>query len=310
MPSPPWIPVSDFSFPAGWADAAQTDERARWYCQQLEEGQILFFPTPPFHLPEEERKFLLAQRPSGSRLHKNVSYRPAQDALRGFTAEEPTQSRMHQAMRNYSTQVIGFLTRFLTPYAGQWLLDYASFRPFEERGRDLPLHKRNDLLHVDAFPSRPTRGGRILRVFTNLSPDRPRVWLTTDRFGALAPRFAFQAGLRQIAADGSFLGRQFRRLGRIVGLPGAGRSPYDRFMLRFHDYLKENAAFQAGCVKTRLEFPPMGTWLVFSDGVPHTVLSGQFALEQTLLIPPSALVAAQRSPLRVLEALCGRRLAG
>jgi hypothetical protein len=23
----------------------------------------------------------------------------------------------------------------------------------EEEGRDLPLHKRNDLLHVDAFPS-------------------------------------------------------------------------------------------------------------------------------------------------------------
>ena len=183
-------------------------------------------------------------------------------------------------------------------------------RPFEEQGRDLPLHKRNDLLHVDAFPSRPTRGGRILRVFTNLSPDKPRVWLTTDRFGALAPRFAFEAGLGQIAADGSFLGRQFRRLGRLVGLPGADRSPYDRFMLRFHDYLKENAAFQADCVKTRLEFPPMGAWLVFSDGVPHAVLSGQFALEQTLLIPPSALVAAQSSPLRVLEALCGRPLAG
>jgi len=113
----------------------------------------LFFPTPPFDVPEEERQFLLAQRPSGSRLHKNVSYRPAQDVLRGFAAEEPTQSRMHQAMRNYSTQVIGFLTQFLAPCAGQWLLDYASFRPFEEQGRDLPLHKRNDLLHVDAFPA-------------------------------------------------------------------------------------------------------------------------------------------------------------
>ena len=116
-------------------------------------GKSSSSPTPPFDVSEEERKFLLAQRPSGSRLHKNVSYRPAEDVLRGFTAEEPTQSRMHQAMRNYSTQVIRFLTRFLAPYAGQWLLDYASFRPFEEQGRDLPLHKRNDLLHVDAFPS-------------------------------------------------------------------------------------------------------------------------------------------------------------
>jgi len=292
MPSPPWIPVSDFAFPAGWADAAQVDERARWYCQQLEEGQVLFFPTPPFDVPEEERQFLLAQRPSGSRLHKNVSYRPAQDVLRGFAAEEPTQSRMHQAMRNYSTQVIGFLTQFLAPYAGQWLLGYAS--PGRSKSKGATCHSTNGTICCTWMPSPADRHGVAAScLFTNLSPDKPRVWLTTE-----------------IAADGSFLGRQFRRLGRLVGLPGADRSPYDRFMLRFHDYLKENAAFQADCVKTRLEFPPMGAWLVFSDGVPHAVLSGQFALEQTLLIPPSALVAAQSSPLRVLEALCGRPLAG
>ncbi len=35
-----------------------------------------------------------------------------------------------------------------------------------------------------------------------------------------------------------------------------GRTPYDVFMLRFHDFLKENSRFQAGCPKVRLEFPP------------------------------------------------------
>ena len=71
-----------------------------------------------------------------------------------------------------------------------WSLDYASYRPEEEQSRDLSLHKRNDLLHVDAFPSRPTRGGRILRCFTNINPTRTRNWLTTDRFPALAEKFA------------------------------------------------------------------------------------------------------------------------
>jgi hypothetical protein len=229
--------------------------------------------------------------------------------LQGFSGEKPARSRMQQVMRDYSAQVLAFLARFLCPYAGKWSVDYASFRPFEEKGRELPLHKRNDLLHVDAFPSRPTRGGRILRVFTNLNPVRPRIWLTTDRFGELARRFAFDAGLEEIAAGGSFLRRQRDRLGRVFGLAGAGRSPYDRFMLGFHDYLKENAAFQGGCKKVLMEFPPMATWLVFTDGVPHAALSGQFALEQTLLIPPSALAAPQHAPIRVLEALCGQPLA-
>jgi len=88
-----------------------------------------------------------------------------------------------------------------------------------------------------------------------------------------------------------------------------GRTPYDMFMLRFHDYLKENAAFQQNWPKIRLEFPPLGTWLVFSDGVAHAVMSGQYALEQTFLIPPAALVAPQQAPCRILEVLAGRSLA-
>lgn len=62
-------------------------------------------------------------------------------------------------MGNYSKQVIQFVDQLLAPYAGHWTIDYASFRPLEEQSRDLPLHKRNDLAHVDAFPSRPTNGG-------------------------------------------------------------------------------------------------------------------------------------------------------
>src|SRR6202044_4252352 len=100
-------------------------------------------------------------------------------------------------------EVTRFLSQFLAPYAPHWTLDFASYRPLEEKGRDLPLHKRNDLMHVDAFPSRPTRGGRILRVFTNLNPTTPRVWRTTESFRALAQQYAKQAGLQEIAAKDS-----------------------------------------------------------------------------------------------------------
>ena len=86
------------------------------------------------------------------------------------------------------------------------------------------------------------------------------------------------------------------------------RSAYDKFMLRFHDYLKENEAFQKNCRKIHINFPPMATWMCYTDSVPHAVLSGQYALEQTFIIPIRAMVTPEKSPLRVLEKLAGRKL--
>ena len=240
-------------------------------------------------------------------MHKNVSYRPTEDVLRGGAGDTATVERVRVILRNYSAQLLDFLTKFLQPYAGKWIVDFSSFRPFEEERRGLPLHKRNDLLHVDAFPSRPTRGGRILRVFTNLNPAKPRVWNTTEGFEVLARRHATDAGLERIAED-SWVSRTVQDWGDKLGLRGMGRTPYDMFMLGFHDYLKENVAFQKDCPKTKLEFPPLSTWLVFTDGVAHAAMSGQYALEQTLLIPPKALVAPDYAPYRILENIAGRPL--
>ena len=304
----PWIVVEDYKRGKGWIGAEQHEARARAYCEILERGQILFFREPPFDLPTTDQQFLLQQQWSEMRMHKNVSYRPSEDLLRGAAGDRDTVSRIHSIMQNYSAQVTEFLAKFLAPYAGKWNLDFASFRPLEEEGRDLPLHKRNDLLHVDAFPSRPTYGARILRVFTNLNPSKPRIWRTTEGFEVLARRYAGGAGLQDIAEDSSFLSRTVRDLGTKLGIGIIGRTPYDMFMLRFHDYLKENSAFQENCPKIRLEFPPLSTWLVFTDGVPHAALSGQYAMEQTFLISPESLVAPQYAPYRILESLAGSSL--
>jgi 3-deoxy-D-manno-oct-2-ulosonic acid (Kdo) hydroxylase len=304
----PWIVVDDYKLPGGWVRREQRESRVRTYCELLESGQILLFRELPFHLLAEDREFLLSQEWAELRLHKNVSYRPAEDVLRGVGGKQETVERVHSILRNYSAQVIEFLTKFLSPYAGKWILDFASFRPFEEERRSLPVHKRNDLLHVDAFPSRPTRGGRILRVFTNLNPAKPRVWQTTESFETLAKRYAMEAGLGQIAQSDGFLSRTVQDWGAKLGLSSFGRTPYDMFMLRFHDFLKENHTFQANCPKNHLEFPPLATWIVFTDSVAHAVMSGQFALEQTVLLRPDALVVPKFAPYRILETLAGRSL--
>jgi hypothetical protein len=303
IPNQPFLLVEHYKLPAGWTCPQQREARARACCELLESGKILFFRELPFHFPVEDRAFLVGQEWAELRLQKNISYSPDEDVLRGVSAGAGTVERLHTILRNYSTQVAEFVKRFLLSYAVKLVLDFASFHPFEEERRGVPLQRRNDLLHVDASPSQPTRGARILRVFTNLNPTKPSVWSTAEPFESLARKHAEAAGLRQVAEDGSFSSRTVEGWGAELGFAGFGRTPYDMFMLRFHDYLKENREFQENSPKTRCEFPPFSTWLVFTDGVAHAVMSGQYVIEQTFLIRPEALVAPQHAPLQILESM-------
>jgi hypothetical protein len=278
------------------------------YRPELEAGNVLFFPSTPFRLPSEAQDFLRALDFSGGAVHKNIAYRPASDRVTGMTADPAVAERVRNIMHDYSRDVTNFASKLLPEYAQAWKLDYASFRPLEEEGRDLPLNKRNDLIHTDAFPSRPTNGDLILRVFTNIHPSKTRDWVTTDPFSLLAEKYANDAGLMQIAAKGKLRYQSARILGSF-GLPLVARSPYDRFMLRFHEYLKRNADFQENCPKYRFDFPAGSTWLTFTDVLPHSVHSGQHALEQTFIVARSSLADPESAPVAVLERLCGRPLA-
>jgi hypothetical protein len=272
--------------------------QAAWHCDQLERGKVLFFGHVPFEFPERDREFLLSQKQTGSRFHKNISYRPASGALKGVDENSPDRERMVTIMRNFSRSVTAFIAQFLSPYTSRMRLDFASFRPLEEQGRDLPLHKRNDLLHVDAFPSRPTHGARILRVFANINPAAGRVWNVGEPFHEFLPKLM---QVKRIGPSGIGLGRALAHMANKIGLPVPDRSPYDEFMLYLHDWLKENNDFQANAPKQELVFPPGSAWMVYTDGVPHAAMSGQYALEQTYIIPREALVTPQVAPCRVLE---------
>jgi len=304
------VKVEDFQYPQGWVLPATAATRPRQCCEQLEAGKVLFMDRAPYFFPQADREFLLSQRQSESRLHKNVSYRPRQDVLRGAASGGEDETRLHDIMRRYSAEVARFLGQLLQPYAAHWTLDYASYRPEEEQGRDLPVHKRNDLLHVDSFPTRPMHGRRILRCFTNINPTAPRVWHTTDEFSTLAQKYATDAGLAGFAAKGSARSNALvREVKKMFGFKGVDHSAYDRFMLRFHDYLKEKTDFQQNCPKVRIEFPPGSTWICFTDSVAHAVLSGRYALEQTFIIGLHGLVTPEKAPIRVLEKIAGSPLA-
>ena len=176
----------------------------------------------------------------------------------------------------------------------------------------MPLSKRNDLLHVDAFPTRPVFGDLILRCFTNVNSAQAREWLTSDPFVTLARHQAEKAGLPRFAnAAGSALHKLRRGATRALGkagLPLVDRSPYDAFMLHFHDWLKHNEEYQRDCPKYRFDLPPQSTWLVFTDIVPHAVLGGRLALEQTVIVSRDSLDNPMRAPSAILERIAGRSL--
>jgi hypothetical protein len=274
--------------------------------ERLERGEVLFYPQCPFPVPQgDDHQFLLDQA-LASRAHKNISYDPRTGRANGFRRDSALQAeRLRRLLADFAQDVTAWVAQALPRYAGSWRLDMVSYRPEEEATRKLRLKARNDLLHVDAFPTRPTNGWRILRCFVNINPTEPRVWVTSDPFARLLERFGAAAGLP--GAHGSDWGRRLRD--GVVRLfhPGRpARSAYDAFMLRFHDYLKANEAFQERGPKQFWKFPPGSAWLALTDTCSHAVLRGRYALEHSYFVAPQSLALPDESPAALLERACGR----
>jgi hypothetical protein len=288
----------------------QNASEATDYRAVLERGDILFFPGGGFEIPSAVRTALMGATQDARSFHKNIAYKPHTDQVSGLVDRSESETVL-PAMREYSRCALEFLRRILPDYARAWKVDYASFRSIEERGRELPLTKRNDLLHVDAFPTRPVFGDLILRCFTNVNPAQSREWVTGDPVSTLGAE-ASKAGLSRFAklADSPLLTarRGVTRGLASLGIPLVDRSPYDAFMLHFHDWLKRNAEYQANCRKYKFDLPPGSTWLVFTDVVPHAVMAGRLALEQTVIVSRASLREPARAPSAILEKLAGRVL--
>ena len=281
-------------------------------CGALEDGRIIYFPQVPFELSQGDIDFLLRQEQTEAAYHKNISYRPLENRIRGLSSKSAhDRQQLTRIMATFSQCCVALLKRLLVPYAANWRLDYASFRPKQERGRALKLKARNDLLHVDAFPTRPTAGDRILRFFININPREPRHWITSEPFHELIENWAGGDLFPLPGARETIGGRLKRSLchwANRAGLPVAARTRYDEFMLAFHDYLKESERFQRDCSKFEWRFSPGSAWMVFTDQVPHAALAGQYALEQTLLISRHSLLNADKAPVNVLERIAGATL--
>jgi len=284
-----------------WAPSLDA-QASRQLAGELEAGKVIHLPHLAFRLEPGEERFLGTRWLSGT--HKSVSYEPQRavetGGLRGAQGSLDELKALAAMIGRFRDGALALINALFPDYRPHLRIAPTSFRPGNVEDHKLSWRKDDTLLHVDAFPSRPSRGERILRIFNNANPSgRARTWKVGDLFEATAHEF-----LPRVSAPlpGSL------PLLRALRITKSRRSRYDHTMLRMHDRMKQDAGYQTRASHLAIPFPPGATWVCFSDQVAHAAISGQFMLEQTLHLPVDAMYFPERSPLRTLERLAQRRL--
>jgi len=273
----------------------QSEEMQQTAIRTLEGGGVLLLPKLAFELSDDERRFL-SPRWSDDRA-KNISLE--RDTLKGARGEPRDLADLAGMISRFARCAADLVGGLFPRYAPYVRRARTSFRPQPAVGRTLSWRKDDSLLHIDAFPSRPNHGERILRVFCNINPDEDRVWRVGEDFSDMARNL-----LPRIQPPLPGMSTLLSSLRVTKGR----RSEYDHLMLGLHDCAKADHEYQRNCAQQVVHFSPGTTWLCFSDQVMHAAVSGQHMLEQTIHLPVSALYRPESSPLAILERLCGRQL--
>ncbi len=264
----------------------------------LESGTVILFPRLAFFLAGAETRFLSPGWSDGKA--KNLSFENSSTGLRGARGAPENLDALQAMIQRFARQATSLAESLLPQYRAGMRVARASFRPAKVESRKSSPRKDDGRLHVDAFPSRPTCGARILRLFCNVNPGgEPRVWRIGEPFEPFAARFLKHIP-RALPGTASLLAALRLTKGR--------RSEYDFMMLRLHDMAKLDESFQRHSPQITFPFPAPCAWLAFTDQVLHAAMSGQYLLEQTFHIPLASMLDEFKSPLRTLERLTGRKL--
>ena len=277
-----------------WADNGPT----RAVENVVEAGAVLRFPHLRFTLMETELRFLDPRWADGKA--KNISLRWPTGEMRGAAGTPAELASLKTMITRYAELSEAFALRLFPHYRGQLQRGNTSFRPVDVAGRATSWRKDDTRLHVDAFPSNPMHGTRLLRVFCNVNPSgRPREWRVGEPFEAHARRYL--PAIKPPLPGAAWLMER-------TGVTKRRRTEYDHVMLQLHDRAKADAAFQQSSPQAKLNFAPGTTWVVFSDQVLHAAMGGQHMMEQTFYLDVAHQQDPAASPRGTLERLMGREL--
>lgn|SRR3990167_1082183 len=259
----------------------------------LESGHVLFLPNYTFSIKKEEKKLL--SESILAKNTKNISFNYNNKKVSGMAQAQEIKTMLSNFMSNYALYSNDLIAKLLPEYKDKLIWGRTSFRPAEINGRVSSKRKDDARVHVDAFPSSPVNGKRILRVFCNINPYyEARVWETGEPFPDLMQKFSYKLPkYNSIIAS----------LLNLVGGTKTKRSAYDHYMLKLHDTMKLDEVYQENLYKTKVQFPSNSTWVVFTDQVSHAALSGQFLLEQTFYLAVEDMRNPESSPLAKWESL-------
>jgi 3-deoxy-D-manno-oct-2-ulosonic acid (Kdo) hydroxylase len=264
----------------------------------LEHGNVVYFPELTL-LGQESYGLLFSPALVDDKV-KNISYNPGTDTIKGTIAAGRERLQLQTMMAAFSLAATRFVAELFPSYAASLERGRASYRPVEIADRQYSRLKDDRLLHVDAFPSTPTQGRRILRFFSNVSSSgKSRIWHIGEPFAEFAQRF-LPVLRRPRASLAWFLS--------AVGATRGRRTAYDQLMLGLHNRAKRDAAYQERAPHQKVAFPAGSNWLCFTDQVVHAAVAGQYALEQTFYLDVEAMAEPDLSPARTLERMTRRKL--
>jgi hypothetical protein len=285
-------PISTFDL-TRWTGPFDGDTRAAAQ-DALESGKVLYFPKLPFTVGNSENALLTDALSNGRA--KNISRDP-DGKIQGDAASPEAAAQLSAMMGRFASHARALVLSLFPGYARTIDQARTSYRPVEIAGRSYSPRNDDKRLHVDAFPSRPQRGRRILRVFSNIHPmGAARVWHVGEPFEDVAKKYLPNARKPLPLEPWLF---------ELLGVTRGRRSDYDYLMLGLHDGAKLDPGYQKNSPQIEFAFP---SWMCFTDQAMHAALAGQFALEQTFHLPVDALAHPERSPLKVLERMTGRAL--
>jgi hypothetical protein len=288
----PLIPVVELDI-GSWRPDISAAEGER-HARILESGGVLVLPKLAFAMLDNEARFLDVRWSDGRA--KNISLDGT--SIKGARGGDDDRAALARMVARFAADATGLVAALFPRYAPYLARARSSFRPHTAAGRAVSWRKDDTRLHVDAFPSRPNRGERILRVFCNVNPKgEDRVWRVGESFDAMAGQL-----LPTVRPMRAWEPAVLAALRVTKGM----RSEYDHLMLGLHDRAKADAGYRARCPQREIRFAPGTTWLCYSDQVMHAAISGQFMLEQTIHLPLAAMYEPARAPLAILERLTGR----
>lgn len=266
--------------------------------QALENGKILLLPKLHFSFEKTEAQLLSPHIVDPS--SKNISYDLCSDRLGGTSCKGSEAYILKEMTKRYALQTSKLIENLFPHYAPFLKIGRTSYRPVETARRSVASYRQDDsLLHVDAFPSTPLKGKRILRVFTNVNPfNLPRIWKVGEPFADVVEKMAPRVSKPWPLAF-FFL--------NLFKITKSKRSLYDHYMLQIHDHMKGDQDYQKAVWQKEIAFPAC-TWIVFSDQVSHAALAGQYLNEQSFYLPVNALQNPATSPLKILEKFANQSL--